>query len=113
MIPSEMRLYYPMKYNFFVIDGLVLYNSRIVISNKLRSEILNKIHNGHFGINKCCARAEQAVRWLGLSTELKKLVEFLSKCVEQRTNHEEQFFQEQFPSRAWEKVALDLFKCEK
>lgn len=48
-------------------DGLLLKDTRI-IPEKLREEMLYRIHEGHQGIVKCRARAHQAVWWLGLST---------------------------------------------
>lgn len=54
-------------------------------------EILNKIHNGHLGFNKCRSRAAQSIWWIGLSTQLKNLVEFCPKCVEHRVNHKKSF----------------------
>ena len=39
---------------------MILHGSRIIIPQKMRDEILRKIHGGHFGVNKFRARAREA-----------------------------------------------------
>ena len=84
----------------------------MVIPPPLQLEILNKIHEGHFGISKCRDRAKQSVWWLGLSTQLSNLVENCPNCIHERKNISQSFVKEDFPDRPWQKVALDLFKCK-
>ena len=112
-IPEGLLPYFAHKDNISYTQNYLLYNSRLVIPPTLQKEILDKIHGGHLGISKCRSRASQSVWWIGLSTQLKNIVQFCQKCVEQRANHKEPFMQEDFPSRPWQKIGLDLFKCEK
>ena len=84
----------------------------MVIPPSLQLEILNKIHEDHFGISKCRDRAKQSVWWLGLSTQLSNLVENFSNCIHKRKNITQPFVKEDFSDRPWEKVALDLCKCK-
>lgn len=97
--------YYQLRENISYVNHLLLliYNSRIVISPVLL-EMLSKIHQGHFGINKCRERAKQSVWWLGLNTQLKNLVENCPKCIEERPNIKKSFVKEEFPSRPWKKI---------
>ena len=44
----------------------------------MRLEILDHLHSGHQGINKCQARARQAVWWPEMSTQLTELVIVMS-----------------------------------
>ena len=43
---------------------------RIIVRHSLRPEILHRIHEGHFGIDKCRARARGAVFWLSINVQL-------------------------------------------
>ncbi|UYV77006.1 hypothetical protein LAZ67_14002793 [Cordylochernes scorpioides] len=44
-------------------NGLLLRGQRILIPKSLRKDILEKLHQGHFGINKCRSRAKESVWW--------------------------------------------------
>ena len=61
-----------------IIDDILLYDERIVISRPMRQDILDCIHQGHQGITKCRARARTSVWWPGLSIMIEQMV---SKCV--------------------------------
>lgn len=87
-------------------------DTRLIVPPPLQRELLSKIQEGHLGINKCRDRARQSIWWLGLSTQLKDLVENCSSCIEQRSNVKEPFVKEAFPDRPWQKVGLDLFKLD-
>lgn len=64
------------------------------------------------GITKCRERARQAVWWLGLSTQIKLTVENCPRCIQEKHNVKEPLLLEQMPSRAWQKIGIDLFKYE-
>ena len=48
-------------------NGLLLYNHCIVIPSSLQKETMEKIHEGHQGIEKCRSRVRRAMWWPGLS----------------------------------------------
>ena len=105
--------YYQYKDNISVNDGFLLYNSRLIIPAKLQMEMLHKIHEGHLGIQKCRDRAKQSIWWLGLSSQLRNLIENCPECVQERKNIHEPFVKQDFPDRPWQKVGMDLFKLNK
>lgn len=53
-------------------DGLLLRGDRIVIPPTLRPEVLvlNTIHEGHIGQEKCLLRARTSVFWPGITKEI-------------------------------------------
>jgi hypothetical protein len=57
-----------------MIEGILMRHQRIVIPSVLRSEILDKIHSGHLGIQKCRERAAQSVWWPRMSAEILEMV---------------------------------------
>lgn len=108
-IPKEMLLYYQYRFNFSVQDGFLLYSNRLVIPAALQKETLYEIHEGHLGVTKCRERAKQSVWWLGLSTQIKNIVENCPKCIQERINSKEPLQVEELPKRAWQQVGIDLF----
>ena len=50
-----LRQYWQSRSHLAVVNDLLLYDERIVIPRTMRLEILDRIHQGHLGITKCCA----------------------------------------------------------
>ncbi len=92
-------------------DGLVVRGSRIVVPGSMRTDILQKLHDGHQGLTKCRERANAAVWWPGLATELKNTVMSCRTCQEQRrAQTKKPLISTPLPDRPWKRIALDL--CE-
>lgn len=62
------------------LDGLLLYRDRIVIPEVLRGEILNTVHLGHLGIDKCRDRANRCVWWPSITSDITKTVQSCGFC---------------------------------
>ncbi|UYV73302.1 K02A2.6-like [Cordylochernes scorpioides] len=90
-------------------NGLLLRGQRILIPKSLRKDILEKLHQGHFGINKCRFRAKESVWWLGISQEIERMVSSCTKCLKERKPKHEPLMPSEFPIRPWQKVGMDLF----
>ena len=83
-IEHEIRPYYQVNGELTIVDGLRMRGTRIVIPKCLQQETLQRIHEGHQGINKCRARVNQSVRWPGISSQ----IEPCSKTVNHAANIE-------------------------
>ena len=87
-------------------DGLILKGERIVIPPTLRPEILDTLHKGHLGQEKCLLRARTTVFWPGITKDVTNLV----TCQKhQRHNQKQPILQPEPPSYPWQKVSSDLF----
>ena len=58
-----LKLYWPLRDDISVEDGLILLGSRVIVPECLRGKILQQIHGGHFGIHKCKLGAKSCVYW--------------------------------------------------
>ena len=100
-----------MKDALFVVDGLVVRNNRIVIPTSMRTEIVERIHDGHQGLVKCRERANQSVWWPRISQDITTKVTQCKFCRENRnTQRKEPLKSTELPSRPWQRVGVDL--CE-
>lgn len=82
---------------------------RIVIPETLQPEMLDRVHDGHMRITKCRLRAQQSVWWLGLSTQIAKLVAQCEVCTKCQPCHPEPMMVTELPKRPWQKVGADMF----
>ena len=69
-VPVQIRLFWNVRHDLHLIDGLVMKGQCLVIPLSWRPNILQQIHNGHFGIEKSKARARAAVYWPGISVAI-------------------------------------------
>ena len=72
--PLKLQPYWNYRNDITEVQGLLLYRSRIIIPSELRKEILERIHSGHLGMDKCKRRARDTVFWPGLSNKIKQRV---------------------------------------
>ena len=94
-------------------DGIILKGNRIVIPLTLRQPLLNQLHYGHQGAEKCKLQAKGAVFWHGINSDIDKLVGGCSTCqANQPASSAEPLHPHDVPPRAWHTVASDLFHCE-
>lgn len=105
-----LKQFWPYRADLTMVDGLLMYGSRIFIPSSLRLHILDRIHHGHQGITKCRMRAQQSVWWPGLSQQIYELVNQCRVCAQLRDNHPEPLIPSTMPKLPWEKIASDLFE---
>ena len=92
-------------------DGLILKGDRIVVPPTLRREILNIIHQGHLGQEKCLLRARTSVFWPGLTKDVINLVKECDPCQRhQRQQQKQPIMQPEPPNYPWQRLNSDLFE---
>ena len=98
-----------MRNQLSVSDGLLMYQDRIVVPTSLRSEMVDRIHQGHQGITKCLERIKTSVWWPEITRYVKRMV---GACEHSQTvkpsQLKEPLLTTPFPSRPWEKLGIDL-----
>lgn len=72
--------------------------------------MLERIHTGHMGIEKCLKRARDVLFWPKISAEIVDMVSKCIVCLEHRnSNPKEPLKPHEIPTYAWQVVASDLF----
>ena len=73
----------------------------------------SRIHEGHLGIERCKARAREALYWPGMSSEITEMISRCSNCLEFRRKHQREPMQSLPPAtEAWTRVGTDLFTMQ-
>ena len=91
-------------------DGLLYKGESIIIPPKMRSEIMDRIHYSHLGIEKSKARARGSVFWPGINAQIEKVVADCDVCLRYRNNkRKEPMIPHPVPDGPWLTVAADLF----
>ena len=79
-IPQPLRIYYQHRDHLSTIDGVILYNDRVVVPPALRPNVLSTLHAAHQGVSGMIARAESSVFWPGITTDIMTTRDRCSHC---------------------------------
>ena len=91
-------------------DGLVYFGLRVIIPNKERKQILEKLHSSHQGIEKTKKRARASIYWPGINNEIVMMINNCDKCQESRPSQTaEPMVEEPIPERIFQDVSADYF----
>ena len=91
-------------------DGIILRGKRVVIPQSLRSEMREKAHAGHLGINACLRRAKELLFWPGMSADIRQHIESCETCAAHSLKQPaEPLKLHDNPDRPWSKVGIDIF----
>ena len=79
-MPSDLQIYFPLKEGLYSLDGVVMYNDRIVVPQSLRTRVLEALHSAHQGTSSMIARAESSVFWPGITSDIKRIRASCQQC---------------------------------
>ena len=95
-------------------NGMVFKGTCVVILKKIRSVILEKIHAGHIGMEKCKQRARKVVFWSDMNHDIVQVLKQWKACqANQKQQMAEPLISHSLPIRPWQKVSTDLFELKR
>lgn len=105
-----IKPYYAIRQELHSTDGLLFKNSLLVIPTSMRPYILELIHEGHLGIDRCLRQARSAVYWPNITVDIKNKVEQCLICLKFRKSNIADTLMPHEPALLpWQKVAVDFF----
>ena len=110
-LAPALKSYWTFK-EFPVENGMVLKDTCIFIPQKMRKRILNQLHEGHLGENKCQAKATQTVYWPNISEDIVQFVLNCPTCLKysnQKHKNTKNPLGQEVPIIPWTKLGSDLF----
>ena len=94
-------------------NGLITKGARLMIPSTLRSKVLEQIHEGHMGIEKCMLKARDSVFWPGISNDIRETVEKCGICQASSKAAKPIGNMSDVPPHAWHTLGTDLFYWNK
>ena len=79
-LPPNLQTYFPLREHLSTVDGIILYDERVLIPTSLRPNVLSTLHAAHQGISTMVARAESSVFWPGITNDIKRTREQCTSC---------------------------------
>ena len=110
LIEAELLPYWKTRNSLTLHNGLLLYNSRIVVPHSLQQETLEKIHEGHQGIERCRTLINSSVWWPGVSQSIAEKIHKCTTCAKESVPNKEPLLTNPLPDYPWQMVGSDLFE---
>ncbi|XP_030039191.2 uncharacterized protein K02A2.6 [Manduca sexta] len=102
--------YWNIRDEIHVIDEIIFKSQSVIIPRSMRSEILNKLHEGHMGIEKTKNLARGIVYWPNINHDIEMKIRQCEICMMFSANKtKETLLSHEQPEIPWQKVATDLF----
>ena len=112
-VSSQLKPYWKWRGQLTTHINLLLYGTRIVIPLSMQQEILQKLHEGHQGIQRCRLRAKTSVWWPGISKQISDAIKRCSICVRESSHRREPLIPSKLPDYPWQKIGTNLFYLKK
>ena len=106
---DELKPYWSRQNELSLLDGCILWASRVVIPVQGREQLLHELHEGHFGISKAKSRARSCMWWPGIDADIERKVKQCEKCQQSRGSPPEApLYPWPWPSHPWSRLHLDF-----
>lgn len=110
-VKLAVRHLYAVRGELSVWNGILIKGERLVIPTAMQGDVLNKLHEGHMGINKCRERASQSVWWPHISQDIKDYIGRCRFCIEkQPAQKKEPLMPSKLPEWPFQRIGADI--CE-
>ena len=103
-----LRPYQNRKDELSMLDGCVLWGSRVIVPVAGRAPVLDLLHDGHPGISKMKAIARNVVWWPGIDADLVRKVQECEPCqINQKSPTLAPLHTWEWPKRPWSRIHID------
>ena len=113
MLPQELHTFWNYREDLSMENGLITKGARLLIPSTLRKKVLEQIHDGHLGIEKCMLKARDSVFWPGISNDICETVEKCGICQASSRAAKPVGNVSDVPPHAWHTLGTDLFYWNK
>ena len=104
----DLAPYFRRRTELSIQDDCVLWGSRVVIPNDLRSSLLDELHSGHAGSSKMKELARSYLWWPNLDRELEELTKSCPECLTSRVAPTKAVLHPwEWPTRPWHRIHID------
>ena len=111
LCPVQAKPFWLVRHDLIEADGLILFGNRVVVPMALRREVMEGVHDGHFGEVKSVLRARSAVYWPGCDDQIRNMVASCSTCQQYRhKNPSQPLYPVKLPDYPFQMLSADHFK---
>jgi hypothetical protein len=112
-IPQDARAFKGFSDELSESDGLLFKGEQLIVPKTMQNDMLQRLHQGHLGRDKCLAMAREVLFWPGMTAQIINMVASCAVCNKfQHAQQKEPAMPHAVPLLPWEKVGADLFQFD-
>ena len=105
---AELRRYSQKALELSVVDGILLWGSRVIVPHPGRDIILQQLHETHPGVSKMKNLARSYIWWPGIDKDIENTVAHCNTCpIHQPAPVQAPIHPWEYPNRPWSRVHVD------
>ena len=109
-VPKELHAFWNFREELTQEDGIIFKGQRVFVPIGLRKEVLEELHEAHFGRDKTLQRARQLYFWPKMKEDIVDKVGKCEICQQNKgMNEKEPLIPHAIPDRQWQKIGVDFF----
>ena len=108
-LPTDLHEFWPHRKTLSVKSGLITCGNRIIVPREMRPEMLQYIHEGHQGKERCLLRARNSAFWPKMTYDVQELIERCIICQEHERLQPISGTTQERPPFLWHTLATDIF----
>ena len=109
-LPTDLQEFWNFRDTLSIKNGLITCGSRIIVPYEMRAEMLQYIHEGHQGKERCLLRARNTVFWPKITDDIQELIERCIICQEHGKSQSIIGITQELPLFPWHTLATDIWK---
>lgn len=110
-VDKKVIQYWPIRDSVSILEGIMFAGDRIILPSKMRSDMLQRLHVAHQGMQHTKALARVHWYWPGMTRDIEKMVEECATCQQFQPRHQrEPMISHEIPELPWLKVGADIFE---
>ena len=106
---TDLQEFWPHKEMQSIESGLITCANRIIVPKEMRSEMLQYVHEGHQGKERCLLRARNVVFWPKMTYNIQQLIEECIICQEHGKSQPIIATTQELPPFPWHRLVTDMF----
>ena len=108
-LPRDLHEFWPHKVKLSVKSGLITCGNRIIVPREMQPEMLQYIHEGHQGKERCLLWARNTVFWPKMTYDVQELIERCIICQEHGKSQPIIGTTQELPPFPWHTLVTDIF----
>jgi transposase InsO family protein len=109
---GELASLYHNRDKLTLCSDFIMYGVRFYIPKPLRPIYLERVHEGHQGINKCYSRAQQLFWWPSITKDITDYISKCNVCIKNSRVKHQPWTEGELPDSPWREVGADVFEFD-